>query len=226
MPRATAIAVLMDPNSHGNAEASEETCRPRRTRSGSNSSVLDVSSERDIEPAFATFVQHGAGALFVRCRRVLIVSREQLVALAARHALPAIYSLREFAVAGGLMSYGASLSDAYRQAGLYAGRILKGEKPADLPVMRSTKFEFVINLKTAKTLGLEIPVDLLARRRRGDRMRRRAVHQAPGRRFDRRPLGRERKQERKSIASDCSAPSGWWLTTARSGRRSSAASRR
>jgi len=160
VPKATTIAVLINPNS-AEAEAERSDVQAAAQALGQPLIILDVSNDRDIDAAFATFVQRGAGALLVGTGSFTYSHRERIVAMAARHALPASYGLREFADAGGLMSYAASITDAYRQAGIYTGRILKGEKPADLPVMQSTKFEFVINLKTAKTLGLTVPQSLL-----------------------------------------------------------------
>jgi putative ABC transport system substrate-binding protein len=160
VPNATTIGMLVNPN-NPNTEAERSDVQAAALAIGQQLIILDVSSEREIEPAFATLVQRGAGALLVGTGAFSYSHRERLVAMAARHALPASYSQREPVVAGGLMSYGSSLTDAYRQAGLYAGRVLKGEKPADLPVMRSARFEFVINLKTAKALGLDVPQSLL-----------------------------------------------------------------
>jgi putative ABC transport system substrate-binding protein len=160
VPKATTIGVLVNPN-HPGTEDERRNFQAAARVIGLQLIVLDVRSIRDIETAFATFVQRGARALLVGSGAFLFSNRERLVALAARNALPASFAQRESVVAGGLMSYGTSITDAYRQIGIYAGRILKGEKPADLPVMRSTKFEFVINLNTAKALGLAIPQTLL-----------------------------------------------------------------
>ena len=130
---------------------------------GQQLTIAPVSSEGELDGAFTSIVGRGAKALLVGTGPLLTSNRERVVALAARHAIPAIYALREFVEVGGLMSYGASIVEAYRQAGIYAGRVLKGERPADLPVMQSTKYDLVINLKTAKALGLTVPPTLLAR---------------------------------------------------------------
>jgi putative ABC transport system substrate-binding protein len=160
VPRATTIAVLVNPNTPL-TEAERKDVQAAAQAIGQQLIIIDISSDRDIETAFAAFVQRGAGALLVGTGGFLNSNRERIAAVANRHALPASYSQREGVVAGGLMSYGPSISDAYRQAGIYSGRILNGEKPADLPVIRSTKFELVLNLKTAKALGLTIPPSLL-----------------------------------------------------------------
>ena len=153
--------MLVNPDTPGTEEERSDIAAAAKAI-GLQLIVADVSNVRDIDTAFATFVQRGAGALLVGSGAFMTSQRERIVAVAAHHRLPALYPLREYVSAGGLMSYGTSIAEAYRHAGIYAGRILKGEKPADLPVMRSTKFEFVINLKTAKSLGLDIPPTLLA----------------------------------------------------------------
>jgi ABC-type uncharacterized transport system substrate-binding protein len=161
VPRTTAIGLLATLNSP-ETEAEQREIQDAAQATGQQLVILDVRGEHEIGPAFATFVQRGAGALLVGSGPLFNSNREQIVALAARHRLPACYSLREYATAGGLISYGASITDAYRQLGIYAGRILKGEKPGDLPIIRASKFDLIINLKTAQALSLAVPDKLLA----------------------------------------------------------------
>jgi ABC-type uncharacterized transport system substrate-binding protein len=162
VPKATTIAVLIQPN-YSAAETQLRDVREAAARLGVQLVVLRANVESDFNAAFGILVQQRAGALLVCGSPFFNSRREQLVVLAARHAVPAIYEWRDFAAAGGLMSYGTNLADSYRQGGVYAGRILKGAKPAELPVVQVAKFEFVINLTTAKTLGLEVPGALSAR---------------------------------------------------------------
>ena len=161
-PKSAAIAVLLDPNAAEFAPEEREATDAARAL-GRDTLVVKAGTAPDLEAAFATIARARPGALLVGSGAFLGSSqRQQLVAFAARQALITIYQLRETVAAGGLMSYGTSQPDAWRQAGVYAARILKGEKPADLPVMQPTKFELVINLKTAKTLGLAIPSGVLS----------------------------------------------------------------
>jgi putative ABC transport system substrate-binding protein len=159
VPKAAVIAVLLNPRNPNAETRSKDVGGAARTL-GRQIRVLYATSERDLNTAFTTLVQQRIGALLVQSDPFFTNQRHQLVALAARYAIPAIYEQREYVAAGGLMSYGASFADVRRQAGVYTGRILKGDKPADLPVMQPTKFEFVINLKTAKSLGLTVPLTL------------------------------------------------------------------
>ena len=161
VPRVALVAVLNNPI------VTEAETRLRDLQEAARTLGLrllfqTVGSERELDAAFATIADQKAGALFVDGNPFFVSRRDQLIGLAARQALPTMYFEREFAAAGGLMSYGTSFADAYRQAGIYIGRILKGTKPADLPILQPTKFDFVINLKTAKALGLEVPDKLLA----------------------------------------------------------------
>jgi ABC-type uncharacterized transport system substrate-binding protein len=162
VPKATIIAAMSEDSSSPDIEAERRDLLAAAQAIGQQLIVLDVSIDREIETAITTLVQRGVGALHVGTGAFMNSQRERIVTLTARHRIPAIYNWREAVAVGGLMSYAPSITDAHRQAGIYAGRILKGEKPSDLPVMLPTKFEFVLNLKTAKTLGLEIPDKLLA----------------------------------------------------------------
>jgi len=160
IPSATAIAALVNPN-YPDADLQMRELQDAGAAIKQGIQVVRAGTESDIGAAFATLAQQHADALLVANDPFFASQRDQLVELAARHAIPVIYSGREFVAAGGLISYGASLADAYRQGGIYTGRVLKGAKPADLPVLQPTKFELVINLKTAKALGLTVPQSVL-----------------------------------------------------------------
>jgi putative ABC transport system substrate-binding protein len=161
LPQVDAVGVLVNP-AYSDAAAQLKEVEAAAANLNVRLIVTNASADRDLAPAFALLNQQRAGAFLIAADPFFNSRRDQIVALAARHAIPAIYEWREYAVAGGLMSYGTSITDAYRQAGIYAGRILKGDKPADLPVIQTAKFELVINLKTAKALGIDVPLGLIA----------------------------------------------------------------
>jgi putative ABC transport system substrate-binding protein len=161
VPTAKVMAVLANRSVSDNEVQLKEVQAAAET-AGQQIVIFNADSEGEFDTAFESMVRGGARALFVNASPFFTSQRKRLVTLAARHAMPASYSFREFAVEGGLMTYGASIPDQHRQAGVYAGRILKGEKPANLPVLRPTKFELVINLKTAKALDIDVPPTLLA----------------------------------------------------------------
>jgi putative ABC transport system substrate-binding protein len=168
VPMATTVAFLINPTnpffpSFNRDLTPTEPLRAAARSLGLELVVLQASSERDFDAVFASLLQLQAGALLTNNDPLFGSHTEQLAALTVQHSVPAIFPDREFAAAGGLMSYGSSSSDAYRLAGIYTGRVLKGEKPADLPVQQSTRVELVINLRTAKALGLTVPVTLLGR---------------------------------------------------------------
>ena len=162
VPQARVIALLVNPNNALTERMISDVQEAARTK-GVQLPVLKAGTDSEIDAAFATLVQLHAGALVVQAEPFFRSRLDQLVALTSHHAVPAIDQSREFAAAGGLISYGTNIAGVHRQAGIYAGKILKGEKPADLPVQQPTKFELVINLKTAKALGITVPQSLLAR---------------------------------------------------------------
>jgi len=162
VPAATMVAALINPT-NPNAHAWSAGLQPAARTLGLEINVLEASTERDIDVAFAAMISRRVGGLIIVNDVFIITRGEQLAALALRHRMPTIFQTRASVVAGGLMSYAGSASDAYRQAGVYTGRVLKGEKPADLPVQQTTRVELIINLKTAKTLNLNVPPILLAR---------------------------------------------------------------
>jgi putative ABC transport system substrate-binding protein len=162
LPAATSIAFLVNP-ANASAEADARDARVAARTLGVRLHVLRASAERDFDGSFASLAKLEAGALMIVSDSLFNLRSEQLAALALRHAVPTIFQTRAFAAAGGLMSYGVSVADIFRRAGIYTGRILNGEKPADLPVQQATKIELIINLKTAKALGLAVPLPLLGR---------------------------------------------------------------
>jgi putative ABC transport system substrate-binding protein len=162
VPTAAVIAVLLNP-SNANFQAQLRGVQEAARAGGQQVNILSASTDREIETAFAIVTESRAGALLVGSDPFFSSRLDQIVAEAARHRIPAIYEARDFAMAGGLASYGPNLADAYRQVGIYTGQILKGAKPADLPVVQAAKFEFVINLKTAQALGLDVSFELSAR---------------------------------------------------------------
>jgi ABC-type uncharacterized transport system substrate-binding protein len=163
VPAAKRVAVLVNPTNPTNAQTTLREVELAASSMGLQIQVLNASTSREIDAVFATFGRERADALSVGGDPLFNSRRLQLAILAARHAVPASYSSRDYPETGGLMSYGANVTDAFRQIGDYAGRILKGAKPADLPVVQASKFELVINHQTARTLGLEVPPTLLAR---------------------------------------------------------------
>jgi ABC-type uncharacterized transport system substrate-binding protein len=163
VPRANSFALLINPSNATLAEPTVRDIRASARTLGVQLHVVNATTDRDIDDAFASLANLRAGGLVIGTDPFFSTRSERLASLAARYAVPAIYSWREFTAAGGLMSYGANVADVYRLAGVYTGRILKGEKPADLPVEQATKVQLFINLKTAKTLGLTLPISLLGR---------------------------------------------------------------
>jgi len=163
LPKATVIAALVNPANPIVAETSERDLLAATRTKGLQLHVLRASTEREINDALATLAQFQANALIIDADALFISHTKELAALTARYAMPAIHAAQDFVVAGGLMSYGNSPAESYRQAGVYAGRLLKGEKPANLPVQQATKVNLAINLKTAKTLGLNVPNTLIGR---------------------------------------------------------------
>ena len=161
VPNAGLIVALVNPNFPGVKSQTQELQKAANTL-GQRIEIINASSEHDLDAAFTSMKQLQAAAILVGSDPFFASRRDQIVSLAARYAIPAVYEQRSFATAGGLMSYGTNLAEAYRQAGVYTGRILKGEKPSDLPVLLADKFEFVINLKVAKTLGLAVSPNLLS----------------------------------------------------------------